>query len=173
MYPPNIDAQYYGNLSVVKSTTDPAVVHQAITNIQALGAQYLPLIPLSYGSELWGYSTARWTNWTPFPYAWMNWGAQDEMAWYSYLRPVGGSSSTGSSSNTSAVGVSSSTSLPVSTSSSSIQAVSSSTNSIIATSSGITTTSAGASTTLIAVIVVVAVIVLVAVGLLVMRRRAP
>jgi peptide/nickel transport system substrate-binding protein len=172
MYPPNIDAQYNGNQSIIKSTTDPVQDHQAITNIQALGAQYLPLIPLSYAQELWGYSTARWTNWTPYPQAWMNWGAQDEMSWYSYLRPVGSgtvSSNTSASSSSSALGSTTSQSSTVAPPSSSSSVVTTAT----APATSTTSTSNASNSILLLGVVVVIVVILAASAAMLMRRRKP
>jgi len=63
LYPPSADNEYNGNFSQFTSTKDYTVQKEASFNIQALDAQYLPTIVVSYPDVLWAYSTARWTNW--------------------------------------------------------------------------------------------------------------
>lgn len=87
MYPPNIDK--HGDLSVMYTTTDPVPMKKAINDIQALTAQYLPVITVGWMDNLYAYSTARWTGWEQYPDGWVEVGGLSEMGFWSSLVPVG------------------------------------------------------------------------------------
>jgi peptide/nickel transport system substrate-binding protein len=61
--PPNIQQQYQSNLTALTLTNDPAETRTYLNNIQALNSEYLPVIPLVYGDNVFAYSTAHFTNW--------------------------------------------------------------------------------------------------------------
>jgi hypothetical protein len=98
-FPPNIDAQYQGNLTAFQQTADPAMEQQYLHNIQALNAQYLPTIIMAYPDAVWAYNTQYWTNW---PTGYIEYGAQimNGTAFVN-LQPVG-ATSTSSTATTSA-----------------------------------------------------------------------
>jgi peptide/nickel transport system substrate-binding protein len=63
LYPPSADDQYNSNLSAFLSTVDPNLEQKYLYNIQALNAQDLGTVTLSYPDAVIAYSTARWINW--------------------------------------------------------------------------------------------------------------
>ncbi|HXQ92239.1 MAG TPA: ABC transporter substrate-binding protein [Nitrososphaerales archaeon] len=173
-YPPNVDAEYQGNVSAIDNTSDPVAQKLYIGNIQAISAQNLPTVILGYPDELWAFNTQRWTNWPTSSSSYLYDGDWVNQTLLASLQPVGASTSTSNSStpssSTSSSSASSSNSVPSSstTSSSSIPPVSSSNSTALTSSTS--SSSGGISTALIAGVVVV-VIVVVAVGVLLMRRK--
>ncbi len=171
--PPSADAQYNSNKSAIDNTSDPAQVNHYLANIQALNAQYLPVIVLNYPDNLYAYNTQHWTGWpSRFFYAgsWLNDTA------LAALQPVTGSTTSSSQSSTtsapttsSSSGVAStSSSVPSTTSSSSSAESSSSTTTPVQST---TTTSSSSSTSLsLNYAAVVAVVGVVIAGALFLRR---
>ena len=177
--PPSADAQYNSNKSALDNTSDPAQVNHYLANIQALNAQYLPVIVLNYPDNLYAYNTQHWTNWpSRFFYAgsWLNDTA------LAALQPASGSTTNTNSSSTQ-----SSTSSTTSTSTSSGAAsTSSSAPAVSSTSSGAssasstttssvqsipTTTSSSSSTSLsLSYAAVVVVVMIVVAGAFFLRR---
>ena len=137
MYPPNIDSQYYSNLSVIQKTTDSAQVTKAINNIQQLGAQYLPVIILAWPDVLYGYSTARWINWPQYPSTWMQVGGVNDNGLFSSLQPANINAQSSSSTSSSASTVLSSSSASSSSTSNAASSSSSSSASSYTNTAGI------------------------------------
>ena len=158
LYPPSADAQYQSNLTAVDDTPSTNVATQAkyLDNIQALQAQYLPVIQLSYPDKIFAYNTAKWTNWPPQG-DWFLVG-QFNTTMFNVLQPAG----TGSSTSTS-------TSLPTSTSSSSTSTTTSIATSPTTTTS--TTTSSSSATLEIVAGIVVVIIVIAGIAAYIMRRK--
>lgn len=61
--PASAQTNYMGNLTALEGTSAPAATTQYLNNIQAINAQYLPVIILGYPDTPVAYSTAHWTNW--------------------------------------------------------------------------------------------------------------
>jgi peptide/nickel transport system substrate-binding protein len=163
-YPPNVDAEYQGNVSAIDNTSDPAAQQTYIGNIQAISAQNLPTVVLAYPDELWAFNTQRWTNWPTSSNSYLYDGDWVNQTLLASLQPVGASTSTTSSSASSSVASSSN----INSSSSSITTVASPPTTSVTQST--TTSSGNGNTTLIAGIVVV-VIIIAAAGVLLMRRK--
>lgn len=64
LWPPSADALYQGNYSAYTSTADPTADKNALFNIEALNAQYLPTTVIAYPDRLFAVNTA---NWQGFP----------------------------------------------------------------------------------------------------------
>ena len=61
--PPSANSEYNSNFSAFMGTSNTTAERQDLFNIQSLEAQYLPTTIVAYPDFIWGYSTARWTNW--------------------------------------------------------------------------------------------------------------
>jgi ABC-type transport system substrate-binding protein len=159
-YPPNVNAQYEGNLSATKSTDNFTLLQQYEKNIQAISAQYLPAWTIVYGDELAVYNTDRFTNWGTYPTSW--WEVNNNIDWglLASIQPVG----TNSTTTTTGGGQGTTT-----TSSSGSSAQSTSTQ-----SSSSSASNGGSDYTLYYAIAAVAVIIVVIGGLVAFRmRRSP
>jgi len=95
LWPASADAMYNGNVTAYDSTADPTADRQALFNIEALNAQYLPSLVVAYPDKLFAVNTQYWTN---FP--------SGELIYYSYnwnvtalvnIAPAGTSTATTSS----------------------------------------------------------------------------
>jgi len=161
MWPPSANTNYYGNLSIIQATTDPAQVKTAIDNIQNLSATYLPVIELTNYDYLTGINTARWTHWPTYPSSWFWFGPAEDPVKYSEIVPTNGTASGSSTSVSSTPSALTTSSVPATLSSSSTNPVVNSTSS--------TTVSSSSSYLVIAAIVVI--LVIVAAAVLAMRRR--
>jgi peptide/nickel transport system substrate-binding protein len=61
--PLSINTQYYGNLTAFDSTANTTQQAVYVNNIQALNAQYLPILTLGYDSYIWVGNLAHWQGW--------------------------------------------------------------------------------------------------------------
>ena len=159
-YPPSADVEYQSNLTSLNNTplTNLTGEEHYLDNIEALNAQYLPVIMLSYPDEIFAYNTQHWTNWASYYFIT---GGQFNETLFTALQPVG--STTTPTSNSSSITTQSS--LSSSTSTSSIQQSSSSST---LTSS---TTGSGSGTLEIATAVIVVIIVVGGIAAYMLRRK--
>lgn len=61
--PPSAQKDFQGNISVIDTTASGPSQTPYLNNIQAINAQYLPILMLAYPAETWIYSTSTFTNW--------------------------------------------------------------------------------------------------------------
>jgi peptide/nickel transport system substrate-binding protein len=164
-YPPHANDLYNGNFSALSSTDNTTLVNQYLNNIQALNAQYLPVIVLSYPDFLWGYSTQNFVGWGSYPQNFISQGNVFDFDTWINLAPTHGSTTT-SSNQTSPVTTTSTGSTGTTTG---VPPVTTTT----ATSAGSSTSStSGANNTyLYAGIAIVVIIIIAAAAALMMRRR--
>lgn len=99
LWPLSANEEYESNFTAFMSTANVTQEQHYLFNIQSLESEYLPTTILAYPDFVWGYSTARWTNW-PNPVS----GHMDEglpevpnMTAWETLEPVSSSSSSHSS----------------------------------------------------------------------------
>jgi peptide/nickel transport system substrate-binding protein len=157
-YPPNIDAQYNSNVSAIDGTANVTQEQTYLNNIQALNAQYLPVIPLVYPDVVFAYNTQRWTNWAPNGYFFAT--NYINMTLLATATPVVSSSS--STTSTSLTGVS--------TTGSSISTTTTSSSPVTSSSSSSASSSSSVPLYLVAVAVLV-VVVVGGIGAYVLRRK--
>src|SRR5579875_2562158 len=162
IYPPSANAQYLSNYSAMQGTDNFTLDKQYLDNIQTLNSQYLPTIVLAYPDELYGYSTAHWTNW-PTGYFDEGVNSTPNFTAWDNLIPSGSSTATATTSLASSTGFSSS-------SSSSTSANSSFTATLTTGSSGSSTSLGSSLTYAVIAIVVIIIIIIIAVGVLALRR---
>ena len=55
--------EYSGNYTAFSRTTNPAQQQPYVDNIQAINAQYIPGIIVSWDDQLWAANTQNWTGW--------------------------------------------------------------------------------------------------------------
>ena len=60
---PSANAEYWSNETAISNTANPQLEAKYLDNIQALQAEYLPVIPLGYVDGLYVANTQHWTNW--------------------------------------------------------------------------------------------------------------
>ena|SRR5579875_161234 len=170
-YPPHANDLYNANFSGLSSTDNATLVNKYLDNIQALNAQYLPVIVLSYPDFLWGYSTQNFVGWGNYPVNFIGQGNVLDFDTWINLTPTHGTvssqSSTQSLSNSTIQSSSSSSTLSASSSSSTQTAASSS----AAQSTSSSSPSGNNSIYLYAGIAVVVIIIIAAVAATMMRRR--
>jgi ABC-type transport system substrate-binding protein len=146
---PTAQAQYNSNFTALKSTANVTLQEKYLYNIEAIDAINLPVLPIVYFDALFGYSTARFTNWPSNPYLL-------ETSFWNYtgmalISPVGATTSQS----------------VVSSSSTSVSTVASSNG----VTTGSTTTSGSSSTLLYVGIAVVVIIVIGALAAVLFMRR--
>ena len=162
-YPPHANDLYNGNFSLLSSTDNMTLVGQYLNNIQALNAQYLPILVLTYPDFLWGYSTQNFVGWGTYPTHFIGQGnIMDFDTWISLTPTHGTSTSVSSSAGSSASSQSSAASSQSSGASSTTQQSQSTTTS--KTSSGIAYPG-------FAVLVVIALLGLASIAFIRMRRE--
>jgi ABC-type transport system substrate-binding protein len=160
--PASANSQYLGNLSIIQNSADQATDQKALNNIQALQAQYLPVITLSYPDLLFAYSTKNWVGWEAAQ-GWIFQNSAVNNQLLAELKPAGSSPTT----------------TGPTTSSQSTTGVPPTTTNSLATSTTATTTSSStpgstsSSTLLIIAAIVIVVIVVGAVAFMMMRRKGP
>jgi peptide/nickel transport system substrate-binding protein len=93
-YPAYENNLYNGNYSIIAGSANPTVEDQALKNIEAINAQYLPTLVLAYPSEIFGYSTAHWTNWPTYPNGWVYLQNNVYAQLFSDLKPVNSTATT-------------------------------------------------------------------------------
>lgn len=101
-YPPSADVQYQSNLTGLDTTGNLAQEHVYLNNIEALNAEYLPIIMLCYPDELSAYNTAHWTNW-PSSSELLSISIDPNATAFASLQPVSSSQSSSSPTTTSSV----------------------------------------------------------------------
>jgi ABC-type transport system substrate-binding protein len=167
LYPPSADAEYQTNLTKVDGTSSSNVTGQIayLDNIEALQAQYLPAIALSYPDKLFAYNTEHWTNWPPQG-DWFLVG-QFNTTMINALQPVTSSSST----STTTTLPTSTTSLSTSTSTSTTMTSTSVTTTTSTSMSTSTTTSSSSATLEIVAAIVVVIVIIAGLAAYMMRRK--
>jgi len=99
-YPPSVNDEYNSNLTAIDNTANPAQEKTYIDSIQALNAEYLPVVTLAYPDELWAYNTQHWTGW-PSRYLYVgSWLNDTALA---ALKPVSTATSTSTTSGSTAL----------------------------------------------------------------------
>lgn len=73
-WPPNAQAQYQSNYTAFLGTNNPALEKQYLGNVQAINAQYLPMLPLVYAPYMWMGNTQNWSNWPNPGTSFVEWG---------------------------------------------------------------------------------------------------
>jgi ABC-type transport system substrate-binding protein len=164
-WPPFADAWYQSNLTAIDNTPATNINQQIhyFNNIQAIRAQYLPLLMLGYPQKIFAYNTAKWANW---PSYYQSNELSINLTMFSALRPAG-SVSTSSHTTTSSSSPSQSN-----TGTSSITQSSSASSSMTESSSS-TTTSSNAGTLELVAGVVLVVIIIGGAAVYMLRRRPP
>lgn len=163
LYPPSADVQYQSNLTAVDDTPSTNVAGQAkyLGNIQALQAEYLPVIQLSYPDKIYAYNTAHWNNWPPQG-DWFLVG-QFNTTMFNVLQPLGETSTTTSTGPT--------TTLPISTTTTPSSSTSVTTTSSATISTSHTATSSSSATLEIVAAIVIVIIIIGGIAAFMMRRK--
>ncbi|MGI0085050.1 MAG: ABC transporter substrate-binding protein, partial [Nitrososphaerales archaeon] len=92
--PLSANTAYYGNLSAYSATADPTAQKTAVNNIQAINAQYLPILTLGYDSYIWVGNTAHFSGWpSSNAYTMMEGSYWNRTAWVD-LVPAGSTTNT-------------------------------------------------------------------------------
>ncbi|MHB8565497.1 MAG: ABC transporter substrate-binding protein [Nitrososphaerales archaeon] len=160
--PTSAEANYQGNLSIIKTTDNASQTYSALANIQGLNAANLPDIILGYPDVIFAYSTQNWVNWPSFTIYGLQSAYNDQG--FALLQPASSVTTTASSVTTAASSLA--------TSSSSTNSGATGTQATTSSASLLTTTtSTSNNTTLYAGIAVVVIIIVVALAAMMMRRK--
>ena len=188
-WPPYADAWYQSNLTAINNTPATNITGQIhyLGKIQAIRAEYLPVIMLGYPEKIFAYNTAKWTGW-PTYYA-SNEGQVNETM-FDLLQLAGSSSTSTSTSSTlpsttatsasasssqtgSASATSTGTSASASTSSATSTANSVTSATTLSSQSSTTTGNSNSGTTELIAAVVVIIIIIGGIGAYMLRRKPP
>ena len=166
-YPPQANSWYNGNYTAYSLTTNLNQQKVYTDNIQAINAQYLPILTLDYANYVWMGNTATWSNWPPSNEYVLEGGSHwNRTAFVDLVPATGGSSSSFSSSTGPSV---STQTVSTSATSSATQTVATST----ITNSGAvsSSTSSGSNSLLIIVAGVVILAIVIAAGVILAFAR--
>lgn len=168
LWPPSAAKDYQGNLTAVDGTANLTLEKQYLDNIQAINAQYLPLLPLAYPDTLIGYSTARFSNWPSPPSEVLIPPTHMNLTMVASLTPTSsGTNSTSTVSSSSVTSIESSASLTTATTSSGAATTLTSTT---ASSSSTGSTSTSSQTLLYAAVAVIIILIIAGVAATMYRR---
>ena len=156
------EANYQSNVTALLNTTNPALEHLYIGNIQELNAQTLPEVILGYPDRVWGYNTQDFTN---FPVDVSITGTIINQSALAQIAPVSTGVTTTSSS--------SSISQSITTTSSGIAPATSTSTTFASTTTATSSSSKSSSTSANLLIVAIVMILLVIGAVMVMVRRTP
>jgi ABC-type transport system substrate-binding protein len=159
LWPQGANAQYLSNFTAIEATNNPTLEYKYAANIQALNAQYLPAVVLSYDDNTMAYSTARFTGWPTAPngYMWPSqvfWNLTSILA----LKPVAVSTTT----------------TPAATSTVVTTVTTSGTPTVVTTVSTVTAPAAPSGTDYTSIIAaVIVIVIIVAIAAIAVTRRKP
>jgi peptide/nickel transport system substrate-binding protein len=105
-YPAQANNEYNSNFTALDNTNNLTLVSKYLNNIEAINAQYLPVIVLCYPSFLWGYSTQRFTGWGTYPQSWVAIGGDIDYGQFNNLTPVSSTNSTSTSGSSTTTSIS-------------------------------------------------------------------
>jgi peptide/nickel transport system substrate-binding protein len=103
--PSSAQAEYMSNYTAFLGTNNPALEKLYLNNVQAINAQYLPMLPLDYAPYMWMGNTQYWGNWPNPQTSYVEWGpSQMNRTLLDTLVPISGVASTTASSSSAAQG---------------------------------------------------------------------